>query len=141
MKRDAAPAHGINPDEAGTTGRAREPGPRETSIGGSAHCGTAARLHSGARCGTMKNDTGAGVRPRLARRSRCRRARARLRQRSLVRSGCRGLAAPDVIPLGEIQETTPGERISLLRHTPDPLGQTSVELLLHDTPLNITPKS
>lgn len=58
-----------------------------------------------------------------------------------ARSGCRGLTAPAVIPLGEIQEETPGERISLLGHTPDHLGQTSVELLLHDTPLNITAQS
>ena len=51
------------------------------------------------------------------------------------------MTAPAVIALGEIQQTTPGERISFLRHTPDPLGQTSVELLLHDTPLNITAQS
>ncbi|MET4039952.1 hypothetical protein ABIC03_001637 [Bradyrhizobium sp. RT6a] len=51
------------------------------------------------------------------------------------------MTAPAVIPFGEIQETTPGERFGFLRHTPDPLGQTSVELLLHDTPLNITARS
>ena len=51
------------------------------------------------------------------------------------------MTAPAVIPFGEIQETTPGERIGFLRHTSDPLGQTSVELLLHDTPLNITAQS
>lgn len=50
-------------------------------------------------------------------------------------------AALGVVPLGQIQETTPGERISLFGHTADPLGQTSVELLLHDTPLNIAAQS
>jgi hypothetical protein len=133
-KRDAAPADGIKSFLV----RPEPPAGRASSSAGEG-------------VGRRPSSRTAGLRPRRAptpsrttrawasglagsREARCRRRRARRRQRKLGRSGCRGLTSSGVVPLGEIQETTPGERISLLGHTSDPLGQTSVELLLHDTP-------
>jgi len=110
-KRDAAPAHGIKSSQV----RPGPPAGYASLVPGEASVGRSLRAlwdgrqaSSAARCRTIENDTGVGVMPRRPRENRCRRRRARRRQ--LGRSGCRGLS-PAVIPVGEIQETTPGERI------------------------------
>lgn len=48
------------------------------------------------------------------------------------RTGARGAIALGVVPVGKIQQTSPGERIGLLGEVPDPVVEALVEFLLHD---------
>lgn len=59
------------------------------------------------------------------------------RQRAFGRSGPQGLALC-VVPLGEVQKTTPSERVGSLGKGSNPLRKTSIELLLHDALHDIT---
>src|SRR3954452_19744731 len=127
-------------DEARTTGWAGELGPREAAVGGSLRARReGGRARAGATCGNTRNDgfasglAGSGE-------DRPKRCRARRWQRPLRRSGSRG-AALGVVPLGKIQQATAGERIGRRGNGADLLRETLVELLLHDTALNITAQS
>lgn len=76
------PRHPILPGEARTTGWVGELGPGEASVGRSLRALRDGReASSGARCGTIKNDRGGGVRPR------------RVQRKSLQPASCEALAA------------------------------------------------